>query len=64
MTKHDGTSDTAVAESPEAAGSSALDASAGLASAAAFASAESREILNLLEDSDGGSCCGGGCCSV
>lgn len=37
---------------------------AGLPSAAAFADAETREILNLLGNSaEGGSCCGGGCCS-
>ncbi|MBL5974041.1 MAG: hypothetical protein D3X82_09860 [Candidatus Leucobacter sulfamidivorax] len=33
--------------------------------AAAFADAETREILNLLGDeAAGGSCCGGSCCSV
>ncbi|MBL3689883.1 hypothetical protein D3226_07895 [Leucobacter chromiireducens subsp. chromiireducens] len=36
---------------------------AGLESAASFADAETREILNLLGDSEaGGSCCGGSCC--
>lgn len=45
-------------------GTPALDPEAGLASAAAFASAESQEILNLLGDNDGGSCCGGSCCSA
>lgn len=40
------------------------DPAAGLGSAAAFASAESQEILNLLNDTQGGSCCGGSCCSV
>jgi len=38
-----------------------FDAEAGIG-AAAFASAESREILNLLADgASGGSCCGGSC---
>ena len=37
---------------------------ASLVSAADFANAESQEILNLLNDSQGGSCCGGSCCSV
>ncbi|MGJ0203780.1 hypothetical protein [Leucobacter sp. gxy201] len=33
--------------------------------AASFADAETREILNLLGESDAaGGCCGGGCCSV
>lgn len=45
-----------------------LNNEASLESAAAFADAESREILNLLggasaEDAGGG-CCGGGCCSA
>ncbi len=41
-----------------------LNPEAGLGGAAAFASAESIEILNLLGDQEsGGSCCGGGCCS-
>ena len=32
--------------------------------AASFADAETREILNLLGDSEaGGSCCGGSCCA-
>lgn len=35
-----------------------------LGGAASFASAESIEILNLLDDAEGGSCCGGGCCSA
>lgn len=64
MTDHNSTSITPVVENPESAGSPALDASASLASAADFASAESREILNLLGESEGGSCCGGGCCSA
>ena len=43
---------------------------AGIAAAMAFgaanaAASESAEILNLLGDQEsGGSCCGGGCCSV
>ncbi len=42
-----------------------LDAEAGIQGAAAFADAESREILNLLGESEaGGSCCGGSCCST
>ncbi|QIK62675.1 hypothetical protein G7068_05230 [Leucobacter viscericola] len=60
MTNQDSAVDTKAA----AAAAPVLDAEAGLASAAAFASAESQEILNLLSDSEGGSCCGGGCCSV
>ncbi len=36
-------------------------------SAASFADAETREILNLLNSggqaADGGSCCGGSCCA-
>lgn len=41
-----------------------LDAEAGISGAAAFADAETAEILNLLAgDSAGGSCCGGSCCS-
>lgn len=40
-------------------------ANAMFGGAASFASAESIEILNLLgNDADGGSCCGGGCCST
>lgn len=36
-----------------------------LGGAASFADAETREILNLLGDSDsGGSCCGGSCCAA
>ena len=35
-----------------------------LPGAAAFADAETREILNLLGDgAEGGSCCGGSCCA-
>lgn len=40
------------------------DPAASLGSAADFANAESQEILNLLNDSQGGACCGGSCCSV
>ena len=37
---------------------------ASIAGAAAFAGAETAEILNLLGDSAaGGSCCGGSCCA-
>lgn len=44
------------------AGAETLSAEAGIA---AFADAETREILNLLGDQDsGGACCGGSCCSV
>ena len=40
-----------------------LSDQASIAGAAAFAGAESAEILNLLgDDSAGGSCCGGSCC--
>ncbi|MBK0418470.1 hypothetical protein JD276_05405 [Leucobacter sp. CSA1] len=39
-------------------------AEAGFAGIASFADAESREILNLLGDDAGGSCCGGSCCSA
>lgn len=46
----------------------ALNPEASIEGAAAFADAESREILNLLggdaSGEDAGSCCGGGCCSV
>jgi hypothetical protein len=36
----------------------------GFMSAAGFADAESREILNLLgQGESGGSCCGGSCCA-
>lgn len=42
-----------------------LNTSASMAGAAAFAGAETAEILNLLGDnSAGGSCCGGSCCST
>lgn len=45
-----------------------LNNDASFESAAAFADAESREILNLLgggaSADDAGGCCGGGCCSV
>lgn len=52
---------TAAAETNPAA---SLDG-ASLDGAASFADAETREILNLLGDSDGaGSCCGGSCCTV
>ncbi|MBP6684496.1 MAG: hypothetical protein KA158_03650 [Leucobacter sp.] len=41
----------------------ALNTDASIAGAAAFAGAETAEILNLLgDDSAGGSCCGGSCC--
>lgn len=53
---------TAPAPAPSAAPQTHPEA--GLGSAAAFASAESQEILNLLGDSEAGSCCGGSCCSV
>ncbi len=37
----------------------------GFEGAASFADAETREILNLLGDSEsGGSCCGGSCCAA
>lgn len=37
---------------------------AGLESAAGFADAETREILNLLGDAEAGAtCCGGSCCA-
>lgn len=56
--------DTRVAEATEtvvAPAEPGFDAEAGIG-AAAFASAESREILNLLgDDASGGSCCGGSC---
>lgn len=55
--------DTANTEAASAAASEApnVDFAAG---AAAFAGAESAEILNLLANGEGGgSCCGGGCCS-
>ncbi len=40
-----------------------LNTDASIAGAAAFAGAETAEILNLLGDSStGGSCCGGSCC--
>lgn len=55
---------TVVSDTDNAESAPGLDLSAGIASAAASASAESQEILNLLGDNDGGSCCGGGCCSV
>ncbi|KAM9862756.1 hypothetical protein ACI1US_01331 [Leucobacter sp. BZR 635] len=52
-------------QQPEAAAQpAALNPEASIAGAAAFASAESMEILNLLGgDSAGGSCCGGSCCA-
>ena len=47
---------------PAAPGTAVPHSDAGIG-AASFASAESREILNLLGDSEsGGSCCGGSCC--
>lgn len=52
------------APATEVANPAGTDPDAGLGSAAAFASAESQEILNLLNNSDGGACCGGSCCSV
>lgn len=57
---------SAAAETNPAAGldGASLDG-ASLDGAASFADAETREILNLLGDSDGaGSCCGGSCCTV
>ena len=40
-----------------------LNPEAGIGGAAAFADAEAREILNLLDDAEsGGTCCGGSCC--
>lgn len=54
--------DTTKIEVNEAAGAT-TDSAASLASAAAFAGAESREILNLLgEQESAGACCGGSCC--
>lgn len=45
-----------------------VNAEASMAGLAAFASAETREILNLLGQTDAGDaeggCCGGGCCAV
>lgn len=45
-----------------------LNTEAGITGAAAFADAESREILNLLggeaSTDEAGGCCGGGCCSA
>lgn len=62
--KHDtDTIDAATAAETEAP-APALDPEAGLQGAAAFADAETREILNLLGDAEaGGSCCGGSCCA-
>ncbi|MFV0433386.1 MAG: hypothetical protein ACK5LO_05340 [Leucobacter sp.] len=46
------------------AGDPELNLDAGMQGAAAFADAETREILNLLGETEaGGSCCGGSCCS-
>lgn len=54
-------SDTTKTEVPTEA---TTDPAASLASAATFAGAESREILNLLgEQETAGACCGGGCCA-
>lgn len=43
-----------------------LNPEAGIVGAAASASAESAEILNLLGEQaeEGGQCCGGACCSA
>ncbi len=43
-----------------------LNPEAGIMGAAAVATSESAEILNLLGDQadEGGSCCGGSCCSA
>lgn len=43
-----------------------FNSEASIAGAAAFANAESAEILNLLGDQEasGGSCCGGSCCAA
>ncbi|QIM18999.1 hypothetical protein G7066_11195 [Leucobacter coleopterorum] len=60
MTEQKNTVDTKVATET----TPVLNPEAGLASAADFASAETQEILNLLGDSEGGACCGGGCCSI
>ena len=54
---------TIAAKAVEAEIQAGLDPAAGLQGAAGFADAESREILNLLNDTEaGGSCCGGSCC--
>lgn len=59
---------TAPAAADQAAPEVAFNSEASIAGAAAFADAESREILNLLggdaSGDDAGGCCGGGCCSV
>ena len=56
---------SAQADSAAASGAAPeLNPEAGIGGAAAFANAESMEILNLLGDASGaGSCCGGGCCT-
>ena len=65
MTEHrteatDAVADPTTAAAPDEAG----HAGAAAPGAAAFADAESREILNLLGDgAAGGSCCGGSCCA-
>jgi len=42
-----------------------LNFEASIAGAAAFADAETMEILNLLgDDASGGACCGGSCCTT
>lgn len=63
-TAHLDTAEAVDAAAAQAAAESSFNPAAGIAGAAAFADAETREILNLLgDDADGGSCCGGGCCS-
>lgn len=57
------TENTKTAAETTAATAAETNPAAGLESAASFADAETREILNLLGDSEaGGSCCGGSCC--
>ncbi|WP_125098784.1 hypothetical protein [Leucobacter chromiireducens] len=63
MTETTKTTQNAPAETAAATAPAGLESAGGLESAAGFADAETREILNLLGDSEaGGSCCGGSCC--
>ncbi|RZT68710.1 hypothetical protein [Leucobacter luti] len=57
-------SETTKTTEPAAATVAETNPATGLDTAAGFADAETREILNLLGDTPaGGSCCGGSCCA-
>lgn len=64
MTEQQKTSEPAVTEAAQVQSAQPEQPEQGFMSAAGFADAESREILNLLgQGESGASCCGGSCCA-